>query len=86
MLFIFLIFSLAYQVPLIAAINDDHEYHNQHQLASQCYSYAGGHVYPQEAGGSKGHTLHWSKAQSMMFTIFSNNKLQVINILLFFNL
>ena len=35
-------------------------------LSSQCYSFGGGHVYPQETRtASTGHRLHWSKAQSI---------------------
>ncbi|XP_054168524.1 peroxiredoxin-2-like [Oppia nitens] len=37
----------------------------QRDLSDQCYSYAGGHVYPQEtrSTGSGGHRLHYSKTQ-----------------------
>ncbi|ODM92789.1 Peroxiredoxin-4 [Orchesella cincta] len=31
-------------------------------LADQCYSFAGGSVYPQETAKSSGHTLQWTKA------------------------
>jgi len=35
--------------------------------SDQCYSYAGGSVYPQET--AKGHTLQWTKAMSKLITI-----------------
>ncbi|CAG2110727.1 unnamed protein product [Medioppia subpectinata] len=36
----------------------------QQQDSSQCHSFAGGHVYPQETRTtSSGHRLHWSKTQ-----------------------
>ncbi|CAG2111877.1 unnamed protein product [Medioppia subpectinata] len=36
----------------------------QQDLSSQCHSFAGGHVYPQETRTtSSGHRLHWSKTQ-----------------------
>lgn len=33
-------------------------------VADQCYSFAGGSVYPQETTKSSGHTLQWTKAMS----------------------
>lgn len=34
-------------------------------LCNQCYSFAGGSVYPQETAKSSGHNLQWTKAMSM---------------------
>jgi len=42
----------------------------QFNLAEQqCYSFGGGHVYPQETSTASGHTLQWTKAMSTSATL-----------------
>ena len=37
----------------------------------QCYSFADGHVYPQETAKTSGHTLQWTKAMSKCSQVVS---------------
>lgn len=39
----------------------------------QCYSFAGGSVYPQETSKSSGHTLQWTKAMSKCKLTYRND-------------